>query len=83
MNQLVPILYVVILTHLGYRAYAKKELSAVSDIEGNILDGSWILDGSQTLGASLGFLEKSARLQSERLSSSIYAWSASNCLIWL
>jgi len=60
----IPILFCVIHTALGYRAYAKKELSVVSDMEASILGGSWLLDGSVILGSSLGFLEKSARLLS-------------------
>ena len=60
----VPILFIVIKTDLGYRAYAEKELSLVSDIEAHSADGSVTADGTYTAGSSLGFLEKSARLLS-------------------
>ncbi len=54
-----PITYVMITTHLGYRAYAAKELSDVFDISGYIADGSVIADGSHTAGAeTIGLIDK-------------------------
>lgn len=60
----VPISYIVIETHMGYRAYAEKELIGVFDpVAPYLLDGSWILDGSVLLGsASAGIIEKSGRV---------------------
>lgn len=61
----VPTPYVVIQTHLGYRAYAEKELKAVFDLLGYIADGSSLADGSITAGsASSGVIEKSGRVVS-------------------
>lgn len=62
----VPISYIVIETHMGYRAYAEKELIAIFDpVDPYLLDGSWILDGSVLLGsASAGVIEKSGRVKS-------------------
>lgn len=60
----VPVLFIVIKTDLGYRAYAEKELSLISDMEGHFADGSVIADGTYTAGSSLGSLEKSAKLLS-------------------
>ena len=60
-----PIAYAVIHTHLGYRAYAEKELAAVFEAAPRLLDGSWLLDGSATLGAdSFGIIDKAARVLS-------------------
>ena len=59
----VPISYIVIETHMGYRAYAEKELTGVFDILGLIADGSVIADGSELAGsASAGVVEKSGRV---------------------
>jgi hypothetical protein len=59
----VPISYVVIQTHLGYRAYAEKELKGVFSLLGYIADGSYLADGSITAGsASAGIIEKSGRV---------------------
>ena len=59
----IPIVYVLIGTHLGYRAYAEKKLGKVFDVLATILDGSWILDGSVHLGSdSIGTIDTSARL---------------------
>lgn len=61
----VPVSYIVIETHMGYRAYSEKELTGVFDILGLIADGSVIADGSELAGAaSAGVLEKSARVKS-------------------
>ena len=58
-----PVIYALVETHMGYRAYATKELGKVFDILGHILDGSFELDGSTLLGAdSTGMIEKSAKL---------------------
>jgi hypothetical protein len=58
-----PTPYVVIQTHLGYRAYAEKELKSVFDIQGYFADGSYLAGGSITAGsASAGVVEKSGRV---------------------
>jgi len=59
-----PVPYILIQTHMGFRAYAGKELSRVFDVEGLIADGSITADGSETAGVSLGVLEKSGRVLS-------------------
>ena len=60
-----PTPYVVIDTHMGYRAYATKELTASMDPDGLLADGSVTADGSETAGgASAGVIEKSARVLS-------------------
>lgn len=59
----IPISYIIVETHMGYRAYAEKELKAIFDPAGLLLDGSFILGGSETLGsASSGVIEKSGRV---------------------
>ena len=59
----VPISYIVIETHMGYRAYAEKELGAVFDVLGYIADGTYLADGSITAGdVGAGVIEKSARV---------------------
>lgn len=59
----IPITYDVIQTHLGYRAYAEKELIGVFDLTGYIADGSHLADGSITAGdVSAGIIEKSGRV---------------------
>ena len=60
----IPIFIIVIETDLGQRAYAKKELDLISDIDENLADGSVTADGSHTASSGPGFLEKSARLLS-------------------
>ena len=61
----VPITYVLIETHLGYRAYAGKEMSRVFDISGFIADGSHLADGSITAGnLTIGLIDKGARVLS-------------------
>lgn len=58
-----PTPYIVVDTHMGYRAYAAKELTAVFDVAALIADGSVTADGSELAGAgTLGVIEKSARL---------------------
>lgn len=58
-----PVSYIVIETHMGYRAYAEKELVGVFDVEGLIADGSIIADGSELAGSdSAGVIEKSGRV---------------------
>lgn len=60
-----PISYVVIHTHLGYRAYAEKELRGVFDLTGQIADGMITADGSEMAGSeSSGCIEKSGRVVS-------------------
>jgi hypothetical protein len=59
----VPVSYITIETHMGYRAYAEKELTAVFDPAAVLLDGSFTLDGSEMLGSeSAGVIEKSGRV---------------------
>ena len=59
----VPISYIVILTHMGYRAYAEKELTKVFDVLGYIADGTYSADGTITAGSvGAGVVEKSARV---------------------
>lgn len=59
----IPITYILITTHLGYRAYAEKELSQVFDIAGYIADGTVDADGSHTAGAeTIGLIDKAARV---------------------
>ena len=59
----VPIPYIVIDTHMGYRAYAEKELTKVFDVTGYIADGSHLADGSITAGSgSAGVIEKEGRV---------------------
>ena len=58
----IPILFVVIKTDLGYRAYAEKELKTIADLEAHFADGSITADGTYTAGGGIGYLEKSARL---------------------
>ena len=63
MNGEVPISYIVIETHMGYRAFAEKELSSVFDVVGLIADGSVLADGSELAGSgSAGVLEKSGNV---------------------
>lgn len=60
----IPITYITIETHFGTRAYAEKTLSGVfAGSAGGRLDGSWLLDGSETLGVSdIGYLDSAARV---------------------
>lgn len=59
----VPMSYIVIHTHMGYRAFAEKELGAVFDTAGLIADGSVTADGSELAGSeSAGLIEKSGRV---------------------
>jgi hypothetical protein len=59
----VPISYVVIQTHLGYRAYAEKELKGVFDLLGYAADGSYLADGSVLAGStSSGIIDKPGRV---------------------
>lgn len=61
----VPIAYVRIQTHFGYRYYAEKELTAIFESGGHLLDGSFLLDGSVTLGSmSITTIGKGARVLS-------------------
>jgi len=59
----VPIPYLLILTHLGYRAYAEKEPSNVFDAAAAIADGTFLADGTITAGgSSVGVIDKGARV---------------------
>lgn len=58
-----PICYVIIQTHMGWRAYSEKEIGEAFAFDGYLADGSVLADGSQLAGAdSVGVLEKSARV---------------------
>ncbi len=58
-----PISYILIQTHMGYRAYAAKELKGIFDILGYLADGSHLADGSITAGSvGAGVLEKEGRV---------------------
>ena len=58
-----PVIYCLIHTDLGYRAYAHKELAKIFEIDDLILlDGSWLLDGSKLMGTGLGLLDKQGRV---------------------
>lgn len=59
----IPISYILIQTHMGYRAYAEKELKGIFDILGHLADGTYLADGSHTAGSeSAGVLEKEGRV---------------------
>lgn len=60
----VPISYILIETHMGYRAYAEKELTAVFEpVDPPLYDGSYVFDGSILYGAaSAGVIEKEGRV---------------------
>ena len=59
----VPIPYLMIQTHMGWHVYSEKEPAGVFGASGNILDGSFLLDGSVTLGAqSIAVIAKGARV---------------------
>lgn len=61
----VPITYCLIQTHLGWRAYAQKQLSAVFDAEASIADGTFLADGTIIAGGySVGLIDKGARVLS-------------------
>lgn len=65
MRNEVPIPYILIQSHLGYRAYAEKELSRVFSVGGLFADGSILADGSELAdGGGAGIIEKSARVLS-------------------
>jgi hypothetical protein len=59
-----PIPYIVIETHLGYRAYAQKEMVGIFNPDDPVIfDGSWTLGGTVILGAgTAGVIDKSGRL---------------------
>lgn len=58
-----PTPYIMIQTHMGTRVYAEKELGDIFSPAGLLLDGSFILDGSEKLGSeNLGIIEKSGRV---------------------
>jgi len=59
----VPVSYIVIQTHMGYRAYAEKELTGVLALVSCLYDGTYLFDGSITYGGdSAGVLEKQGRV---------------------
>ncbi len=60
----VPISYILIHTHMGYRTYAEKELTAVFEpVDPPLYDGTYDYDGSILYGAaSAGVIEKAGRV---------------------
>jgi hypothetical protein len=53
----------MIQTHLGYRAYAEKELTTGFDTLAAIADGTYLADGTNIAGSdSIGVIDKSARV---------------------
>jgi hypothetical protein len=55
----------MIQTHLGYRAYAEKELTTGFDKLAAIADGTYLADGTIIAGSdSVGVIDKSARVLS-------------------
>ena len=61
----IPIMYIVIETHLGDRAYAEKELAQVFDLAALLADGTYDADGSRLAGSdSLPVIDKAARVLS-------------------
>jgi len=59
----VPIAYILITTHMGYRAYAEKELSGVFGVSPTLWDGTYDFDGTITYGSeSAGIIEKAGRV---------------------
>lgn len=59
----IPAAYVLIHTHLGYRAYGEKELSDVFGVLRLLANGSAVAGGEETAGAdSTGTIEKSGRI---------------------
>lgn len=61
----IPISYVVIQTHMGYRAFSEKDLKSIFDTIGSIADGTVIANGSFLAGgASAGIIQKDGRVLS-------------------
>ncbi len=61
----VPITYIVIETHLGYRAYSAKEMSRTFDISGYYADGTYVADGTTLAGSlTIGLIDRGARILS-------------------
>ena len=59
----VPISYILIETHMGYRIYAEKELTGIFGSLPHLYDGSYLFDGFILYGAmSAGVVDKSARV---------------------
>jgi len=60
----VPISYIVIQTHIGYRAYAEKELVGIfTPVDPFLYDGTYLFDGSIEYGGeAAGVIEKSGRV---------------------
>jgi hypothetical protein len=58
-----PISYILVSTHMGYRAYAEKELKKVFDPLAYLADGTYTAGGSLTAGGtSAGVIDKSGRV---------------------
>lgn len=58
----IPISYILIQTHMGYRAYGEKELTEVFASVSYLYDGTYLFDGTITYGGdSAGVLEKQGR----------------------
>lgn len=63
----VPISYIVIETHMGYRAYAEKELTEIFDVLAYLYDGTYhygtpVIDIILYGAESAGIIEKSGRV---------------------
>ena len=60
-----PLAYILIRTHMGYRAYAAKELKGVFTPTAYLADGSYTAGGAILAGAeSVGVIDKAGRLLS-------------------
>ena len=58
-----PIPYIVIDTHMGYRAYAEKELAKVFEVAARLADGTYTADGTYLAGGdSAGVIAKDGRV---------------------
>jgi len=59
----IPTPYIMVQTHMGYRAFSNRELSGVFDFLGVLADGTYTAEGDYYAGAlSWGAIEKSARV---------------------
>lgn len=59
-----PIIYCLIHTNYGYRAYAEKELAEIFEVGSLLADGSALADGSHTAGEGMGLMDKQGRVLS-------------------
>ena len=59
----IPVVYAVIKTPFGDRAFAEKELEAIFETLARLADGTYLADGSELAGSdTVGIIEKSARV---------------------